>query len=465
MCVPESSPREMNGASRVGDRGRAPSAALEPADAAPDRAAGPTTTKSLCITVRRLRALAGGHQLLLGGRRVREHDVGLAPRAHLDRLAAADRDVLTVAAGLLLEGGDSTSSRPGVLRARRRGEDHRARSRRWPPPPSATAAGERRASARRGETVSICTASERRIVRSPLMPRYRDIAERVLERVATRRARAGRDAAERPRLRPPSCGTTPATVGRAYAELARLGVIDGAPRRAARVARDGATLARRALHGGARLRLAGSDDPLLDRIAGDAERVGARGSFGGLAALWQRRADAATLHLRHRDGRYNDPLRRGRARRARSGPRPSLAPRAGHRPARRQPRAGSRASPTSRPLGRAARPGDGTRVLAGATAARGGGATGRVRGPERRDPPRGGARRRHRTRRRRRRPARRRRRRSGSTSSRSRGSRTSSRCPRSALGLAADLLAALGSAPALPGFDLAGAGEVRRISR
>jgi molybdate-binding protein len=36
--------------------------------------------------------------------------------------------------------------------------------------------------------------------------------------------------------------------------------------------------------------------------------------------------------------------------------------------------------------------------------------------------------------------------------------------PGEALGLAADLLAAVGSAPALPGFDLAGAGEVRRIS-
>ena len=102
---------------------------------------------------------------------------------------------------------------------------------------------------------------------------------------------------------------TPATVGRAYAELARLGVVNSAPRRAGRVARDGAAAARRALRGHTpRLRLAGSDDPLLDLLAGEADRVGARGSFGGLAALWQRRADAATLHLRHRDGRYNDPF-------------------------------------------------------------------------------------------------------------------------------------------------------------
>ena len=104
-------------------------------------------------------------------------------------------------------------------------------------------------------------------------------------------------------------GATPATVGRAYAELARLGVIVSAPRRAARVAPDGAVAARRALHGERpALRLAGSDDPLLDRLAVRIERVGTRSSFGGLAALWQGRADAATLHLRHRDGRYNDPF-------------------------------------------------------------------------------------------------------------------------------------------------------------
>ena len=86
-------------------------------------------------------------------------------------------------------------------------------------------------------------------------------------------------------------------------------MIDAAPRRAGRVARDGAGAARRALHGvRPGLRLAGSDDPLLDLLAGDAERVGPRGSFGGLAALWQRRVHAAAVHLRHRDGRYNDPF-------------------------------------------------------------------------------------------------------------------------------------------------------------
>jgi molybdate-binding protein len=140
------------------------------------------------------------------------------------------------------------------------------------------------------------------------MARYRDIAEELLHRVAS--GELGGAGAALPSVRRVAAqkGTTPATVGRAYGELARLGVIDLAPRRTARVSHDGAVHARRALHGGRALRLAGSDDPLLDRIAGTADRIGAPGSFGGLTALWQGRADAATLHLRHRDGDYNAPF-------------------------------------------------------------------------------------------------------------------------------------------------------------
>ena len=139
------------------------------------------------------------------------------------------------------------------------------------------------------------------------MATYRAIAERLLERIAAGEIAAG---STLPSLRAAARehGTTPATIGRAYAELARAGVAEGAPRRAARVLRDGAVLARRALHGDRALRLAGSDDPLLDLIATGADRIGAPGSFGGLSALWQRRADAATLHLRHRDGGYNAPF-------------------------------------------------------------------------------------------------------------------------------------------------------------
>jgi putative molybdopterin biosynthesis protein len=137
--------------------------------------------------------------------------------------------------------------------------------------------------------------------------RYRDIAEGLLEQVAAGDLAAG---AALPSVRAAAAetGATPATVARAYGELARMGVVDLAPRRAATVARDGAVHARRALHGARELRLAGSDDPLLDRIATGTDRVGAPGSFGGLTALWQGRADAATVHLRHRDGAYNAPF-------------------------------------------------------------------------------------------------------------------------------------------------------------
>jgi len=139
------------------------------------------------------------------------------------------------------------------------------------------------------------------------MATYRAIAERLLERIASGELAAGA-ALPSVRIAAREHGASPATVGRAYAQLARAGVIDAAPRRVARVARDGAIRAHRMCSGGHALRLAGSDDPLLDRIAADVDRVGAPGSFGGLSALWQQRADAATLHLRHRDGAYNAPF-------------------------------------------------------------------------------------------------------------------------------------------------------------
>jgi putative molybdopterin biosynthesis protein len=66
------------------------------------------------------------------------------------------------------------------------------------------------------------------------------------------------------------------------------------------------------LAGGRALRLAGSDDPLLDLVLTglDVDRVAGRGSFAGLRALWDGTADAAALHLRHRDGSYNAPFAR-----------------------------------------------------------------------------------------------------------------------------------------------------------
>jgi molybdate-binding protein len=106
-------------------------------------------------------------------------------------------------------------------------------------------------------------------------------------------------------------GVAPATVARAYAELARAGVIETSPRRAARVAAAGPARARNRSRGGQPLVLAGSDDPLLDLLlaaaSDEVERLGARGSGAGLAALWRGSVDAATLHLFDRDGEYNAP--------------------------------------------------------------------------------------------------------------------------------------------------------------
>ena len=109
-------------------------------------------------------------------------------------------------------------------------------------------------------------------------------------------------------------GSSPATVQRAYAALARAGVVVLAERRGARVAPSGELAARRLLRSGAAFRLAGSDDPalalLLAEVGDEIVMVGASGSFRGLTALWRNDADGAALHLRHRDGTYNAPFAR-----------------------------------------------------------------------------------------------------------------------------------------------------------
>ena len=108
-------------------------------------------------------------------------------------------------------------------------------------------------------------------------------------------------------------GCAPGTVARAYGELRRAGLIASRDRARARVADEGARRARWWLAGGARLRLAGSDDPALDalvRAAGQTVEVvaGPRGSVHGLEAMARGQADAAVLHLLHAEsGRYNDP--------------------------------------------------------------------------------------------------------------------------------------------------------------
>jgi molybdate-binding protein len=113
-------------------------------------------------------------------------------------------------------------------------------------------------------------------------------------------------------------GCAAGTAARAHAELRRAGVIVGPPRARAVVAADGAARARRLLAGDRALRLAGSDDPALDallRLAGDSgvERVelapGMHGSLDGLTLLARGEADAAALHLHHAPtDRYNDPF-------------------------------------------------------------------------------------------------------------------------------------------------------------
>jgi molybdate-binding protein len=139
------------------------------------------------------------------------------------------------------------------------------------------------------------------------MARYLDVLERLLADIAGGAVAPGtavpsvRELARRE-------GVAPTTAARVHSELARQGITAGGPRRRAVVTPDGPQRARRTLAGGRALRLAGSDDPLLDLLlAGrtDVDRVADRGSFAGLSALWARTADAATLHLRHRDGTYN----------------------------------------------------------------------------------------------------------------------------------------------------------------
>ena len=177
------------------------------------------------------------------------------------------------------------------------------------------------------------------------MARYLDVLEQLLEEIASgglapaSTVPSVRELARRE-------GIAPTTAARVLAELARGGVISGAARRRSVVAPDGRRRARRVLAGGRTLRLAGSDDPLLDRLLAehlDVERAPGRGSFAGLRDLWAGTADAATVHLLHRDGNYNDAVRALGARRTRPPRRPALAARArtagaGGKPARHRRR-------------------------------------------------------------------------------------------------------------------------------
>lgn len=145
------------------------------------------------------------------------------------------------------------------------------------------------------------------------MTRYRAICTDLAGRISAGDLAAG---AELPAVRELALrfDTTASTVGRAQRALADAGVIVTADRRRARVAVDGAVAARRFLHAELVFRLAGSDDPALDVIARNLGRAvhsaGADGSFGGLRAVRQGRADGAAVHLLHHTGVYNAPFAR-----------------------------------------------------------------------------------------------------------------------------------------------------------
>jgi molybdate-binding protein len=144
--------------------------------------------------------------------------------------------------------------------------------------------------------------------------RYREICAELAGRIGAGDLAEG---AELPGVRELAqrFGTTASTIGRAVRTLADAGVIVTADRRRTRVATGGAVAARRFLHAERVFRLAGSDDPALDvvsrRLGRALQSVGTEGSFGGLRAVRQGRADGAAVHLLHHSGQYNAPFARG----------------------------------------------------------------------------------------------------------------------------------------------------------
>jgi molybdate-binding protein len=144
--------------------------------------------------------------------------------------------------------------------------------------------------------------------------RYREICAELAGRIGAGDLAEG---AELPGVRELAqrFGTTASTIGRAVRALADAGVIVTADRRRTRVAPGGAVAARRFLHGERVFRLAGSDDPALDVVlrglGGAVRSIGTEGSFGGLRAVRQGRADGAAVHLLHHSGRYNAPFAQG----------------------------------------------------------------------------------------------------------------------------------------------------------
>jgi molybdate-binding protein len=143
--------------------------------------------------------------------------------------------------------------------------------------------------------------------------RYREICADLAERICAGELSEG---TELPGVRELASryGSTASTVSRAQRALADAGVIVTSDRRRSRVATAGAVAARRFLHADLVFRLAGSDDPALDAVTRTVGRaiqpVESEGSFNGLRAVRQGRADGAAVHLLHHTGVYNAPFAR-----------------------------------------------------------------------------------------------------------------------------------------------------------
>ncbi len=112
-------------------------------------------------------------------------------------------------------------------------------------------------------------------------------------------------------------GCAAGTAARAYTALRDSGVLTGSPRERFVVAVGGSARAGRWRGDTNALRLAGSDDPALDRLvraAGNAVALvpGPRGSVNGMVQLSRGGADATALHLLDvGSGRWNEPIARG----------------------------------------------------------------------------------------------------------------------------------------------------------
>jgi molybdate-binding protein len=143
------------------------------------------------------------------------------------------------------------------------------------------------------------------------MAGYVEISDEIARRVANGDLAPG---AELPSIRALAAtqGVTPSTIARAYQRLATAGIVHAGDRRKTRVAQSGPRHALGLLADHRPFRLAGSDDPaldiLLERCGDSIDSLERGGSFSGLRAVWQGRADGAAIHLLHESGVYNRPF-------------------------------------------------------------------------------------------------------------------------------------------------------------